>query len=153
MFRHKGSELEFLLVHPGGPFWLNKNEGAWSIPKGEYNEGEEALAVAQREFFEETGSKITGPFYQLAPVRQKGGKLIQAWAAQGDLNAAEVRSNQFEIEWPPRSGRMQQFPEIDRAGWFAMPEAKKMVNPAQIELLEELATALRAKNLSRNKRH
>lgn len=137
MYRKKGSELQVLLVHPGGPFFAKKDDGAWSIPKGEVAEGEELLATACREFEEETGIKPTGPFRELAPVKLKSGKVVHAWAFEGDCDPAAIRSNTFMIEWPPRSGRQQEFPEIDRAAFFALDEAVRKVNPAQRPLLEE----------------
>lgn len=140
LYRKKDKELQFFLVHPGGPFFANKDEGAWSIPKGELDEGEDPLSAARREFEEETGFPVTGSFTPLAPVKQKGGKTVLAWAVEGDCDAAAIKSNPFTMEWPPRSGRVREFPEVDRAGWFAMEEAKKKVNPAQAALLEELKT-------------
>jgi len=137
MYRFRGNQVEFLLVHPGGPFWRNKNEGAWTIPKGEVEQSEEALATAKREFEEELGAKPVGPFIELAPVRQKGGKIIHAWAFEGELDPLGIRSNVFSMEWPPRSGRLQEFPEVDRAAWFDLQTAKSKINLAQIALLEE----------------
>src|SRR5579884_2443298 len=124
MYRMVKDEIEVLLVHPGGPFWRNKDEGAWTIPKGEIAAGEDALAAARREFREETGQDIAGDFVPLAPIRQAGGKIVEAWAVAADIDAATVVSNSFEMEWPPRSGRRQSFPEIDRAAWFALAEAR-----------------------------
>jgi predicted NUDIX family NTP pyrophosphohydrolase len=136
---------EVLLVHPGGPFWARKDQGAWSIPKGEHEDGEDALACALREFEEELGVPPTpapspGGLVDLGTVRQKAGKVVQAWALEGDLDAAAIRSNTFTMQWPPRSGRMQEFPEIDRAGWFALPEARERINPAQAEFLDRLGS-------------
>ena len=138
MYRVRSGELEVLLVHPGGPFWKNKQAGAWSIPKGEIEHGEDALATAQREFAEELGTKPTGHFIELTPVRQKGGKVVHAWAVEGDFDPASFKSNTFQMEWPPRSGKLQEFPEIDQAAFFAFDQAKEMINPAQVPLLEEL---------------
>jgi len=138
LYRRKDGELQFFLIHPGGPFFTNKDEGAWSIPKGELDEGEEPLAAAQREFQEETGYAVSGSFRALSPVKQKGGKTVLAWAVEGDCDADAIRSNNFAMEWPLHSGRMQEFPEVDRAGWFAGDEAKKKINSAQAALLEEL---------------
>lgn len=131
--------LEVLLVHPGGPFWAKKDLGAWSIPKGEHDAAEEALACALREFEEETGTRpAAGDLADLGTVKQKSGKVVQAWALEGDLDAAAIRSNTFELEWPPRSGRVREFPEIDRAEWFGADEARERINPAQAAFLERL---------------
>src|SRR3954466_3747010 len=138
LFRRR-AELEVLLVHPGGPFWARKDAGAWSIPKGEHEERENAQACAIREFTEETGSAPSpGELDDLGSIKQKGGKVVQAWALEGDLDAAEVRSNTFTMQWPPRSGRMQEFPEVDRAQWFALGEARERINPAQAAFLDRL---------------
>lgn len=142
MYRFAGKTLEFLLVHPGGPFWQNKDEGAWTIPKGEVGPGEEALAAAQREFREELGFNAAGPFMALEPIQQKGGKIVYAWAFAGDCDPAAIKSNTFEMEWPPRSGRRQQFPEVDRAAWFALDEAAQKINPAQVSFLEQVRQAV-----------
>jgi predicted NUDIX family NTP pyrophosphohydrolase len=139
MFRRR-SALEVLLVHPGGPFWAKKDEGVWSIPKGEPGEGEEALDTARREFEEETSFRAEGPFLPLGSVRQKGGKVVQAWAFAGDCDPALLRSNTCEIEWPPRSGRRQTIPEVDRAEWFDLAEARRRINPAQAAFLDVLET-------------
>ena len=131
-----------LLVHPGGPFWARRDEGAWSIPKGEYDTSEDALVAARREFEEELGTAAPeGSVEDLGEIRQKGGKRVRAFALEGDLDATEITSNTFELEWPPRSGRMISVPEVDRAEWFTLGEAGKKINPAQAELLERLATA------------
>lgn len=135
-------ELQVLLVHPGGPFFRNKDEGAWTIPKGEVEPGEDAQATARREFREETGFPVEGPLIELQPVKQKGGKVVQAWAAAGDLDPAAVVSNTFAMEWPPKSGKLAQFPEIDRAEWFGIDAARRKINPAQISLLDELLLKL-----------
>src|SRR5579885_2364650 len=132
------SAPEFLLVHPGGPFWKNKDAGAWSIPKGEFEEDEKPLAAAKREVFEELGIDANGNFTELAPVKQKSGKIIYAWAMQKDVDVLQIKSNSFEIEWPPRSGKLQQFPEIDKAQWFSFEEASEKINEAQKNLLIEL---------------
>ena len=142
MYRRRGEWLEVFLVHPGGPFWARKDSFAWSIPKGEFDPAEDPLAAARREFIEETGFAADGPFQPLAPVAQKGGKIVQAWAVEGDVDPAELRSNSFTIEWPPRSGRQQSFPEVDRAAWFALDVAREKINPAQVALLEELEAIL-----------
>ncbi len=131
--------IEVLLVHPGGPFWAKKDLGAWSIPKGEHDDAEDAQACALREFEEETGTKpASGQLDALGEVRQKSGKVVQAWALEGDLDATAIRSNTFELEWPPRSGRVREFPEVDRAEWFALDEARERINPAQAAFLERL---------------
>ncbi len=130
-------------MHPGGPFWVRRDEGAWSIPKGEHGPGEDPLAAARREFEEELGTAAPeGPTADLGEVRQKAGKIVRAFALAGDLDVEAITSNTFEIEWPPRSGRMIEVPEVDRAGWFAIEEAGKKINPAQVELLERLLTWL-----------
>ena len=139
---HRGDEV--LLVHPGGPFWAKKDAGAWSIPKGEYEDGDDPRACALREFEEELGSALPPgtELVELGEVRQKSGKVITAYAAQGDVDADAITSNTFTIEWPPRSGRTQEFPEVDRAGWFRLDEAREKLNPAQAELLVRLAALL-----------
>jgi predicted NUDIX family NTP pyrophosphohydrolase len=142
MFRIKRGVLEVLLAHPGGPFFRNKDEGAWTIPKGEVGDGEELLAAAKREFEEEMGFAPGEPCVALMPIKQKGGKVVHAWACQGDCDPSQFKSNAFSIEWPPRSGRMQEFPEIDRAEFFPLDEAKKKINVAQSRLLDELAERL-----------
>jgi predicted NUDIX family NTP pyrophosphohydrolase len=140
LHRRKGAGTEVLLVHPGGPFWAKKDLGAWSIPKGEHDEGEDALACALREFGEETGTTLPpGELTDLGTIRQRGGKVVQAWAAEGDLDADAVRSNTFTLEWPPRSGRVREYPEVDRAAWFGLDEARERINPAQAAFLDRLA--------------
>ena len=142
LYRMRQGAIEVLLVHPGGPFFRNKDEGAWSIPKGESDGDDDLLAVARREFEEETGQTPSGPFIALEPIKQKGGKVVHAWACQGDCDPAQIKSNTFSLEWPPKSGRAQEFPEIDRAGFFGPVEAKRKINPAQAALLEQLAALL-----------
>jgi predicted NUDIX family NTP pyrophosphohydrolase len=138
LFR-RTAELEVLLVHPGGPFWAKKDLGAWSIPKGEHDDAEEALAAALREFEEETGSKPeAGELTDLGTVKQKSGKIVQAYALEGDLDAAAIRSNTFTMQWPPRSGREAEFPEVDRAEWFVIESARERINPAQAVFLDRL---------------
>lgn len=138
LYKPIDSGVLVLLVHPGGPFWAKKNMGSWSIPKGEYAEGEDALEAARREFAEETGYEPAGPFLPLGEVTQAGGKRIVAWAASGDFDPGALTSNHFEIEWPPRSGRMQSFPEIDAAGWFAPDEARRRVIAPQAAFVDRL---------------
>ncbi len=143
MYRIKNNELEFLLVHPGGPFSKNKDLGIWSIPKGEVNDGEEELEAAKREFFEETGFKPEGQFTSLAQIKQKGGKTVKAWSFDGNCDPEKIKSATFKMEWPPRSGEEKEFPEIDKAGFFGLEEAKQKINPAQIPFLEELKEKLK----------
>jgi len=138
MYRVRGGELEFLLAHPGGPFWKDRDAGAWTIPKGELQPGEEPLVAAMREFQEEIGLKPEGEFIELKPITQKGGKVVHAWAFEGDCDASQVKSNTFQMEWPPRSGKFQTCPEVDRASFYGMAEAKQKINPAQAAFLEEL---------------
>jgi predicted NUDIX family NTP pyrophosphohydrolase len=138
MYRRRDSTLEVFLVHPGGPFWAKKDAGAWSIPKGEIDPAEDPLAAARREFAEETGLAVEGRFQPLAPVTQAGGKIVQAWAVEGDFDPTALQSNSFSIEWPPRSGRQATFPEVDRAAWFPLEIARQKINPAQAALLDEL---------------
>jgi predicted NUDIX family NTP pyrophosphohydrolase len=138
LHRRRGAALEVLLVHPGGPFWAKKDEGAWSIPKGEAGPGEDLLARARREFEEETGFAVDGSFQPLTPVRQAGGKTVHAWALEGDIGTDAIRSNRFSLEWPPRSGRIQEFPEVDRGDWFTLPAARRKINKGQLPLLDEL---------------
>ena len=142
MFRRAEGGLQLLLAHPGGPFWARRDDGAWTLPKGELAEGEDALAAALREFEEETGCAPAGPFLDLGEVRQKSGKRVQAWAFEGDLDPARLRCNLFEMEWPPRSGRMQQFPEIDRAAWFDPDAARRKLLPAQQAFVDRLVALL-----------
>jgi len=142
MYRRRGDALEVFLVHPGGPFWAKKDAGAWSIPKGEYAESEEPLAAAQREFAEETGFVARGDFVDLGAVKQTGGKVVRAWSFEGDCDPAELKSNLFEMEWPPRSGRVASFPEVDRAGWFSIAEAREKMLTGQFPLLDALMLRL-----------
>jgi predicted NUDIX family NTP pyrophosphohydrolase len=138
LFRKKQKKLEVFLVHPGGPFWKGKEAGAWSIPKGEFLDDEQALLAARREFEEETGQKINGEFIELNPVKQKAGKMVYAWAVEGDIDAETIVSNSFKVEWPYKSGKWQSFPEVDKAGWFTLEEARQKINPAQAALVEDL---------------
>jgi predicted NUDIX family NTP pyrophosphohydrolase len=142
MFRKK-ERLEVLLVHPGGPFFARKDLGAWSIPKGEYDESEDPLVAARREFREETGLAVEGNFLPLTAIKQKGGKEVLAWAVEGNIDVAKVSSNTFELEWPPHSGKIRAFPEIDRAEWFDMATARAKINERQQSLLDELEVLVR----------
>ncbi len=140
MYRILDGKLQVLLAHPGGPFFKNKDDGAWSIPKGEVEAGEDLLETAKREFKEETGVTATGPFIALTPVKQKGGKVVHAWAfrGEGDFDPTAIGTNTFTMQWPPRSGRQVEFPEIDRADFFDVAEARRKINPGQVRLIEEL---------------
>jgi predicted NUDIX family NTP pyrophosphohydrolase len=143
LYRGRGGSPEVLLVHPGGPFWEKKDLGAWSIPKGEYEQGEDPRACALREFEEELGAPLPADaLTELGTTEQAGGKLVTAWAAEGDLDPASVLSNTFTLEWPPRSGVRREFPEVDRAEWFSLAEARRWVNPAQVVFLERLREKL-----------
>jgi len=138
VFRRCNGRLDVLLVHPGGPFWKNKDTGAWSIPKGEFADGEEPLDVAKREFQEEIGKAIDGTFAPLKPIKQRGGKTIFAWAVEADFEVSQIKSNTFTIEWPPGSGTLSEFPEVDRAKWFDFETAMTKMNEGQRQLLEQL---------------
>lgn len=142
LYRMRGGGIEVFIVHPGGPFWAKKDYGAWSIPKGEYAEGEDSLAAAKREFHEETGFEVNGSFRALAPLKQASGKLISAWAVEGDVDALSVKSNTFSLEWPPRSGKVQEFPEVDRALWCDLPTAQKKLLRGQRPFLDQLQQLL-----------
>ena len=133
---------EVFLVHPGGPYWLKKNEGSWTLPKGEYEIGEEPLAAAIREFQEETGFKVAEPFLELGSIRQKSGKLVFAWAFEGDCDPTELISNTCEIEWPPHSGKRIEIPEVDRGEWFSFERARKFIRAEQVPLLEALRSLI-----------
>jgi predicted NUDIX family NTP pyrophosphohydrolase len=143
LYREAHDLLEILLVHPGGPIWASRDLGAWSIPKGEVPEGEELLDAAKREFKEELGTTPEGLFLPLGSVTQKGGKVVHAWAVRCDLDISRIESNTFTMEWPPHSGRQQEFPEVDRAAFFRIEEAKKKINPAQIFFLDKLQKIVR----------
>ena len=145
MYRFKHGTLQVLLAHPGGPYFVNKDEGVWTIPKGEPDADEDLLVTAQREFEEETGIKSTGPFVPLRPIQQKGGKTVHAWAFEGDCDPSAINSNTFTIEWPPKSGRQIEFPEIDRAEFFDLATARTKIKAGQEALIEELATILKTK--------
>lgn len=142
VYRQKEKTIEVLLVHPGGPFWAKKDEGAWSIPKGEVGDDEDLLVAAIREMEEETGIKVSGDFTELTPVKQKSGKWIHAWVLEKELDIDHINSNTFEMEWPPRSGIKKIFPEIDKAGWFNTSTAKKKVIEGQISLINQLEEML-----------
>jgi predicted NUDIX family NTP pyrophosphohydrolase len=139
LFRRAGLSFEVLLAHPGGPFWTNKDEGAWTIPKGEIEEGDEPLATAIREFQEETGILLEGPFIDLGSIVQKSGKRVHAWACEGDADASKTRSNTIKVVWPPKSGTWITIPEVDRCAWFEPESAMRKINPAQAELITRLA--------------
>jgi len=138
LFREASGCLEVFLVHPGGPYWAKKDDGAWSIPKGEFDDTEDPLAAAKREFAEETGFTVEGEMSPLEPLRQPSGKLVYAWAIEKDLNPSELKSNTFSMEWPPKSGRLQEFPEVDRAAWFAVGEARRKILKGQTGFLVQL---------------
>lgn len=142
MYRRKSGELQVLLVHPGGPFWKKKDAGAWFVPKGEIQPGEEELAAAQREFHEETGFTPAGEYLSLGDVRHKGGKRVVAWAFAGDCDPAAMKSNTFEMEWPPKSGKTSHFPEIDRAAFFSLAAATEKMHPAEFAFLQRLQNKL-----------
>jgi predicted NUDIX family NTP pyrophosphohydrolase len=138
LFRESGGQLEVLLVHAGGPFWAKKDDGAWSIPKGEFTDGEDPLAAARREFKEELGVAVDGEFISVGAVKQSGGKVVHAWAVRGDFDVSRHKSNTFSIEWPPRSGRRQEFPEVDRAEWFGLEAARTKILKGQAGFLDRL---------------
>jgi len=142
MYRRPRADIEFLLVHPGGPFWAKKDWGAWSIPKGEYSEGEDPLTVARREFEEETGARAEGDFLPLGDLVQPGRKIVTAWAVEGDFDPSTLKSNEFELEWPPKSGRRASFPEVDRAAWFSLANARRKILPGQSEFIARLLTVI-----------
>lgn len=143
MYRRRGPALEVLLAHPGGPFWSRRDDAAWTLPKGEIDPGEDPLAAALREFAEETGFPAHPPFLPLGELRQKSGKRISAWACEGDADPARLRSLPFEMEWPPRSGRRQQFPEVDRVQWYGLEEARRKLIAGQVPFLDALEQCLR----------
>ena len=145
MYRIKDGAIQVLLAHPGGPYFVKKDEATWSIPKGEPGPDEDLFLTAQREFEEETGLKPTGPFVPLKPVKQKGGKIVHAWAFEGDCDPATIQSNTFTMEWPPKSGQQKQFPEIDRAEFFDLATARRKVKAAQVGLIDELETIVKVK--------
>jgi predicted NUDIX family NTP pyrophosphohydrolase len=147
LYRYRQRQLQVFLVHPGGPFWARKDLGAWSIPKGEFNEGDDPLMAALREWEEETGAVPPAgseAFFPLDPVRQKGGKTVYAWAGEGDIDAEHIRSNTFEMEWPPRSGKKRSYPEVDKAAWFDIPTARQKILEGQLPLINTLVKKLQA---------
>lgn len=148
LYRRPGGGLEVLLAHPGGPFWVHRDAGAWTIPKGLADDGEDLLDAARREFAEETGSRLDGPFWPLGSVRQRAGKLVHAWAAEGDLDPALTVSNTTSSEWPRGSGRRVTYPEVDRCEWFTPEAARSRMNPAQAEFVDRLEAALEAEALA-----
>ena len=142
LYRFRACEPEVLLVHPGGPIWAKRDAGAWSIPKGEPSPDEDILAAAKRELREETGLSVEGPFLPLEPVRQPGGKIVHAWAVAGDGDVESITSNTFSMEWPPRSGQTRQFPEVDRAAWFGLSDARHKITKGQVVLIDQLRRLL-----------
>jgi predicted NUDIX family NTP pyrophosphohydrolase len=145
LYRIRNDVVEVFLVHPGGPYWSRKDDGAWSMPKGETEEGADLLDTAYTEFREETGSPLQGRPTPLAPLKQPGGKVVHAWAVQGDIDAASIRSNTFAIEWPPRSGKRREFPEVDRGGWFDVPTARRKLLAGQVGFLDQLLDHLKTR--------
>lgn len=144
VYRFRDGSLEVLLVHPGGPYWTKKDDGAWSIPKGEFDIGEEdPLKTAKREFKEETGFDVDGSFMPLDTLKQPSGKIVHAWAIEGDCDAAKIKSNTFKMEWPPRSGKQQEFPEVDRGGWFNLETAKIKLLKGQVGFLDRFLEKLK----------
>ena len=142
LYRRTPTGLEVFLVHPGGPLWARKDTAAWSIPKGEYADGEDPLTAAKREFAEETGTTIHGELVRLQPVTQPSGKVVHAWTLEGDCDATQITSNSFTMEWPPKSGRQAEFPEVDRAEWFGLAQAREKLNKGQLGLLDQLIALL-----------
>ena len=148
LHRLRGSRIEVFLMHPGGPFWAKKDAGAWSIPKGEFEASQDPLEAAKREFKEETGFAVEGNFIELTPVKQPGGKVVYAWAVMGDCEAESIKSNTFSLEWPPRSGKRKEFPEVDRAGWFTPEVAREKILKGQLNFLEELKRMIENSSVS-----
>jgi predicted NUDIX family NTP pyrophosphohydrolase len=144
LFRERDGEIEVLLIKPGGPFWRNKHAGAWMIPKGRVEAGEQPVEAALREFEEETGTRLSSVPFELAKVRQAGGKMVEAFAVEGDLDAGAITSNEFELEWPPRSGRMERFPECEQARWMSLAQARDLMLPSQLPLLDALEAKLKS---------
>jgi predicted NUDIX family NTP pyrophosphohydrolase len=147
LYRRRDGQIEIFLVHPGGPFWMKKDAGAWSIPKGEYAEGDDPLQAAKREFREETGFDLqVGALHELSEIKLASGKVVTAWAVEGDCDAATIQSNTFSIEWPPKSGKKQEFPEVDRAAWFSLPGARNKINAAQRVFLDRLSSCVQVEH-------
>jgi predicted NUDIX family NTP pyrophosphohydrolase len=144
-YRISSGKPEVFLVHPGGPFWVRKDTASWSVPKGEINEDEDPLDAAKREFFEETGVSPDGEYIKLGTIKQTGGKIVEVWAVQGDIDASELKSNLFSLEWPPKSGKFAEFPEIDRGGWFDLKAAKEKILPSQVPLITNIENILNTK--------
>lgn len=142
LYRRNEPGLEVFLVHPGGPFWAKKDRGAWSIPKGEYNDSEDPLAAARREFKEETGFAVEGVFVSLGSIRQTGGKVVSVWAIEGDCDPAKLTSNHYQMQWPPRSGKIIEFPEVDRGAWFSIHDAHDHILPSQSPMLFRLVESI-----------
>jgi predicted NUDIX family NTP pyrophosphohydrolase len=142
-FRKVNGQLEVFLVHPGGPFWARKDEGAWSLPKGEYSENQDPLEAAKKEFVEETGLEADGVFLPLGESRQPSGKTVVAWAVERDLDAGAIKSNPFSMEWPPKSGKKQEFPEVDRGGWFSLSEARTKILKGQVTFIDRLSEKIK----------
>lgn len=143
LYRFLNNQLQVFLVHPGGPFWKNKDSGVWTIPKGEFTFEETPLTAAIREFHEETGKLLSGNFLELSPVKQKSGKLVYAWAIEGDIDPGDIQCNTFKMEWPPKSGKWQNFPEVDKGEWFTTEEVKEKIIAAQLPLIDELQEKLK----------
>lgn len=142
LYRKQNNAIEIFLVHPGGPFWVAKDIGAWSVTKGEFTDEEQPLTAAIREFKEETGALLSGDFIELTPVKQKGGKIVYAWALEGNIDADTITCNTFKMQWPPKSGQWKSFPEVDKAAWFGIEEAKQKINPSQVAFINELLLLL-----------
>jgi predicted NUDIX family NTP pyrophosphohydrolase len=153
VYRQRSGTIEVFLVHPGGPFWRGKDAGAWSIPKGEFAASEDPLVAAQREFQEETGQTVSGEFTPLQAVRQRGGKMVYAWQIEADVDCSNIHSNTFSLEWPPHSGKFQDFPEVDRAGWFTIDAAAEKIIIGQRDLLDELKSSIQRKRASKDVHH
>lgn len=148
LYRKRNDITEVFLVHPGGPFWIKKDIGAWSITKGEFTDEEQPLTAAIREFKEETGMLLSGDYIELTPVKQKGGKVVYAWALEGDIDAGTITCNTFKMEWPPKSGQWKSFPEVDKADWFTIEEAKQKINPSQVAFIDELLLLLHKNDIA-----
>jgi predicted NUDIX family NTP pyrophosphohydrolase len=142
LFRRAGPDIEVFLVHPGGPFWAKKDLGAWSIPKGEFEESEDPLSAAKREFVEETGCTVDGAFLPLGEIKQPGGKVVIAWAIEHDFSPTQLKSNTFTIEWPPKSGKTREFPEVDKGAWLSLPEARQKMLKGQTDFLARLQASI-----------